>query len=56
MTLMKSINMYDRAHEAHENNRGVAHDKLTDSKQFYYKTKEDSQCFCESVFLAFLTQ
>ena len=40
--LIKSIKLYERAHEAHENNRGVAHDKLTDSKQFCYKTKEDS--------------
>ena len=39
---VKSIKLYERAHEAHENNRGVAHDKLTDSKQFYYRTKEDS--------------
>ena len=39
--LIKSIKMFETAHEAHEDNRGVEHDKLTDSKQFCYKTKED---------------
>ena len=40
--LIKSIKLYERAHEVHENNRGVAHDQLTDSKQFCHKTKEYS--------------
>ena len=36
--LLKSMKWYERAHEAHENNKEVAYDKLTDFKQFCYKT------------------